>query len=492
MRIHYCQKYERSISQILALVICLFLISCKAKEDPITPDPPPPDNSAKAQVWLTKGDKTKLFNREGDLSISKTTSSAWPVVTVDTATQYQSVEGFGAALTGSAAFLLHNKLSNGARQTLLRQLFDTVNGIGISYLRLTIGASDFSLSNYTYDDVPSGETDFTLQHFSQARDAEDVIPMMKEILLLSPGITLLGSPWSPPAWMKTNSSMMGGKLRTDCYDVYADYFVRYIQEMKGQGINITAITPQNEPLYATAGYPCMEMQPGEQATFIKNHLGPKFQSAGISTKIIIYDHNWDNTNFAISILNDAAAKQYIAGSAFHAYAGDVSAMSTVHFAHPDKGLYFTEISGGTWATNFSDNLMWNMRNIFIGSTTNWSKCALMWNLALDQNGAPHENGTSTCRGVVTINASGGMVTFNEEYYSIAHFSKFVRPGAVRVAISIPAALSEIGIVAFLNPDGSKSVIACNYGSSPKTFSIKQGVKNFSYSLPAKSVASIKW
>ena len=262
--------------------------------------------------------------------------------------------------------------------------------------------------------------------------------------------------------------------------------------MQSKGITIAAITPQNEPLYATAGYPCMEMQPGEQATFIKNNLGPKFQAAGINTKIIIYDHNWDNTNYAISILNDAAAKPFIAGSAFHAYAGDVSAMSTVHYAHPDKGLYFTEISGGTWATNFSDNLMWNMKNIFIGTTQNWSKCALLWNLALDQNGGPHENGSSTCRGVVTINSSNGLVTFNEEYYSIAHFSKFVRPGAVRVALTLPAALTEIGTVAFLNPDGSKAIIVCNYGSSIKTFSIRQGGNNFSYSIPAKSIASIIW
>ena len=486
------QQFNNSIRKILALMFCLFLMSCKAKDEIVPPDPPPSNETGKAQVWLTKGDQSKLFSKEGDLSISKTGSTAWPVITVDTVTHRQSIEGFGAALTGSAAYLFHQKLSTGARQTLLRQLFDTVNGIGISYMRLTIGASDFSRSNFTYDDLASGETDFGLQHFSQARDTEDVIPILKEILRLSPAITLLGSPWSPPAWMKTNGSMMGGKLRTDCYDVYADYFVKYIQQMKSQGITIAAVTPQNEPLYYTAGYPCMEMQAGDQAVFIKNYLGPKFQAAGIGTKIIIYDHNFDNTNFAISILNDAAAKPFIAGSAFHAYAGDVSAMSTVHAAHPDKGLYFTEISGGTWATNFSDNLMWNMRNIFIGTTQNWSKCALLWNLALDQNGAPHENGSSTCRGVVTINFSSGQVSLNQEYYAIGHFSKFVRPGAVRVALNLPPALTEFGAVAFLNPDGSKAIIVCNYSSSIKVFSIKQGEKNFSYSLPEKSVASIIW
>jgi glucosylceramidase len=490
---YYYLVWRETLSKVCtALVIFFLLLGCKAKDGTAPPAPPPPVDNGKAQVWLTKGDKSKLFSYEGDLSISKTSSTAWPIIDIDTVTHYQSIDGFGAALTGSAAFLLHNKLSNGARQTLLRSLFDTVNGIGISYLRMTIGASDFSLSYYTYNDLPSGQSDFDLQHFSLARDTEDVIPVMKEIILLSPAIKLLGSPWSPPAWMKTNNNIKGGKLKTDCYDVYADYFVKYIQQMKSHGITIDAITPQNEPLYFTAGYPCMEMQPGEQLTFIKDHLGPKFQAAAINTKIIIYDHNWDNTNYAISILNDATARQLIAGSAFHAYDGDVSAMSIVHNAHPDKDLYFTEISGGTWATNFGDNLMWNMRNIFIGTTQNWSKCALLWNLALDQNGGPHENGSSTCRGVVTINQSNGLVTLNEEYYSIAHFSKFVRPGAVRVALSLPPELNQTGAVAFLNPDGKKAMIVCNYSSSLKTFSVKQGEKNFTYSIPGQSVVSLIW
>jgi glucosylceramidase len=262
--------------------------------------------------------------------------------------------------------------------------------------------------------------------------------------------------------------------------------------MKNQGITIGAVTPQNEPLFSTAGYPCMEMQPGDQANFIKNHLGPKFQAAGISTKIIIYDHNWDNTNYAISILNDGAAKQFIDGSAFHGYGGDVTAMSTVHAAHPDRSLYFTEISGGTWATNFSDNLMWNMKNIFIGSTQNWSKCALLWNLALDENGGPHANNYSTCRGVVTVNASSGQVKFNEEYYSIAHFSKFVRPGAFRLPLNITPGLNNVGVVAFKNTDGSKSMVVCNYGNVTTSFAVQQGVKNFTCDIPEKSVVSIVW
>ncbi|MCX6280611.1 MAG: glucan endo-1,6-beta-glucosidase [Bacteroidetes bacterium] len=477
---------------LLFLGSLVFLLNCKSKSQP-EPVPPTPVDSVTAKVWLTKGDKSKLFNREADLPIKSQGSANWPVIIVDTATLLQTIEGFGAALTGSSAYLFHQKLNDGARQTVLTNLFDTVNGAGISFMRLSIGASDFSVSTYSYDDLPtSAQTDYTLEHFTMSRDTEDVIPMLKEILKISPGITLLGSPWSPPAWMKTNGSMIGGSLKTNCYDVYADYFVKYIQQMKSQGITIAAITPQNEPLYSAASYPCMSMLSNEEASFIKDHLGPKFQSAGISTKIIIYDHNWDNINYSISIFNNAGASQYVTGSAFHGYGGDVSAMSSVHTAFPDKGLYFTEISGGTWAPNFSDNLMWNMKNIFIGTTQNWSKCALMWNLALDQYGAPHANNSSTCRGVVTVNTSSGLVTYNEDYYSIIHFSKFVRPGASRTGITIPTNLNNIGAVAFKNPDGSKALVVTNYSSSMKTFSVKQGAKNFDYSIPAYSVVSVIW
>ncbi|MEI7663033.1 MAG: glycoside hydrolase family 30 beta sandwich domain-containing protein, partial [Bacteroidota bacterium] len=430
--------------------------------------------------------------REGDLSVKKTASASWPVITVDTSARFQTMEGFGAALTGSSAYLLHQKMDAAARSNVLKQLFDTVNGIGISYLRLTIGASDFSLADFTYDDLNAGETDFNLQKFSLGKDQDDVIPVLKEIIGLSPAVKLLGSPWSPPAWMKTNGSMKGGKLKTDCYDVYAAYFARYIQDMQGEGITIAAITPQNEPLYATAGYPCMEMQPAEQLAFIANNLGPKFQSAGIHAKIIIYDHNWDNTSYAISILNDAVASSFIAGTAFHAYAGDVSAMSTVHNAHPGKDLYFTEISGGAWATDFGANLVWNMNNIFIGTALNWSKTALLWNLVLDQDHGPRNNGCSDCRGVITYNTSSGQITNNEEFYSIAHFSKFIRPGAVRISVAVAQTLNTLTAAAFQNPGGSKALVICNAGSSLTTFSVKQGLRNFAYTIPAQSVVTITW
>lgn len=462
-----------------------------AESQEVTIDKIPNNEIGKAAVWLTKGDKSKLMSHESDLTITES-GSGYPLLTVDTATLYQSIEGYGAALTGSSAYLMDEILDASQRAELLTDLFDPEEGIGISYLRLTIGASDFSLSDYTYDDMPAGQTDFDLEHFSLDNDRADLIPVLKEIVQIAPEINLMGSPWSPPAWMKTNGNLKGGQLKTNSYSVYADYFVKYIQELALEGITISAITPQNEPLYFTANYPCMQMQPIEQLTFIKEQLGPKFQAQGINTKIIIYDHNWDNTDYAISILNDPEANSFIAGSAFHAYGGEVSAMTTVHNAHPDKGLYFTEISGGEWATNFSDNLMWNTRNIFIGTANNWSKNALLWNLALDQNWGPTNNGCNDCRGVITINNPGGQVTNNEEYYAIAHFSKFVRPGAVRIAFSLPQGLSDIEAAAFQNTNGSKALVVCNNGNSSSAFGVKQGNKYFSYTIAGKSVATIVW
>lgn len=494
MKIFVKKICKRRVQFKLVLIFFLLftMVDCRSKSEPDPNPVTPPLSLGKVQVWMTKGDKSKLFSRETDINLSAVPSTSYPVVTLDTTILYQTVDGFGAALTGSSAYLIQNKLSDGARNTLLTKLFDTINGIGISFLRLTIGASDFSTSYYTYNDLAAGETDFTLEKFSLSYDTLDVIPSLKRILSISPKVRLLGSPWSPPAWMKTNGKLIGGKLKPECFAVYADYFVRYIQKMKESGIEIYAITPQNEPLYSTANYPCMEMTAPEQANFIRSYLGPGFQVASIKTKIIIYDHNWDNTTYPVSILNLYDVNMFVSGTAFHGYAGDVSAMGTVHQAFPDKGLYFTEISGGTWATNFGDNLMWNMRNIFIGTTTNWSKCALLWNLALDQNGAPHEGNSSTCRGVVTINSSSGALTFNEEYYSIAHFSKFVRPGARRISLTMPAAIPDFGAVAFINPDGTKTLVASNYSNTMTFFTVNQGQRNFSFSIPGKTVVTFVW
>lgn len=473
----------------------IFLIATACGSDDSFPDPGPPKQPqeiGKAQVWMTTGDQTKLLSKQADISLTELVESSHPTIAVDESMRLQEIEGFGAALTGSSAYLINRKLNAGQRAALIQDLFDPLYGIGISYVRMTIGASDFSLSDYTYDDMPVGETDYTLAHFSIDPDRADIIPVFKDILGVAPALKIMGSPWSAPAWMKTNESLRGGMLREEAFDVYARYFVKYIRHYEAEGIAIDAITPQNEPLHFTANYPCMQMQAADQLDFISNHLGPAFASEGISAKIIIYDHNWDNTQYAISILNDPAASQYVAGSAFHAYAGDVSAMSAVHYAHPDKGVYFTEISGGEWATSFSDNLQWNMANIFIGGTKNWSKTALLWNLALDENHGPKNNGCQDCRGVVTINSNSGEVTRNVEYYAIGHFSKFVRPGAVRLGSTTFDSTTKLDGVAFLNADGTRVLVVSNGDTASKTFVMRSGESQLTYSLPPRSVATIMW
>lgn len=476
---------------MMLLVASLIPQACQKKNTPDEPQPPDP-TGPKAEVWLTRTDQLKLLSKEAGLPIINQHDGMWPLITIDTSVIMQTIDGYGAAMTGSSAYLINRVLNATESQTLLEKLFHPEKGIGISFVRLSMGASDFSLSDFTYNDLPIGQSDFTLQQFSLKQDTLDLVPVMQKVKNIAPQLFIMGSPWSAPAWMKTNGSLKGGKLRADCYSVYADYFVRYVQAMQAKGIAITHVTPQNEPLYFTAGYPCMEMQSTEQLVFIRDHLGPKFAQAGLNTKIINYDHNWDNTSYSINILNNPQAKAYTAGSAFHGYGGQVSAMSAVHNAHPDKELHFTEISGGAWAPNFGDNLMWYMRNIFIGTALNWSRSALMWNMALDEFYGPRNNGCPNCRGVVTINQSTGKITYNEEYYAIGHFSKFVRPGAKRVSSILAQSLTNIETVAFVNTDGSKSLVICNYDSTFKTFTIRQGSRYFTYSIPSRSVATIVW
>lgn len=462
--------------------------SCNKSPEDIDPVDSTDHSIGQVQYWLTTGDRSSLFSNQ-KTGIFADNSEALPVIKIDTTLQYQSIDGFGAALTGSSAIVLQ-RLSADSRHKILETLFDKEKGIGISVLRISMGASDFSAFDFTYNDLPSGQTDFELTRFNLNRDTVDVIPVLKEILAINPDVFIMATPWSPPAWMKTNQNLKGGKLKTDCYAVYAEYFVKYIKAMQQNGIKISAITPQNEPLFFTANYPCMEMQASEQADFIKNNLGPAFNQAGLDTKIIIYDHNWDNTNFAVSILNDADAAQYVSGSAFHAYAGNVSAMTSVHNAHPDKGLYFTEISGGAWATDFASNLMWNMNNIFIGSTKNWSRMALLWNLALDENYSPQNNGCNNCRGVVTVYQSG-TVTRNEEFYSIAHFSKAVLPGAVRVNTLMPPSVTGIYAVTFMNTDNSKVIVIANDNNGLQKVVLQCNNRFIPVELPAKSVMTVK-
>lgn len=478
---------QRSKNRILTAIIVsagLLYINAYCSDKP-QPDVVNPSTDNGITVWITKGDKSALLQKQPSSFFFASSSNTNPTIAVDSSISYQTIDGFGYTLTGGSAYLI-NRLSASDKSSLLQELFGkTENSIGISYLRISIGASDLNAEVFSYDDMPAGQIDVNLNNFNLSKDTVDVIPLLKEILLINPNIKILGSPWSPPVWMKDNGSSVGGGLQPQYYSVYAQYFVKYIQAMKAKGITIDAITPQNEPQHG-GNNPSMVMSALQQADFIKNHLGPAFQSAGITTKIIIWDHNCDNANYPITILNDAAAKTFIDGSAFHLYSGDISALSTVHSAHPDKNLYFTEQWTGA-NESFDGNLKWHVKNVIIGSMRNWSKVALEWNLANDGGYNPHTPGGCTeCKGALTLD---GAINRNESYYIIAHASRFVPPGSVRIESNNVASIFN---VAFKVPDGRKVLIVMNDGSTAASFNIKFKGRIAEASLPAGAAATYVW
>jgi glucosylceramidase len=450
-------------------------------DDVLDPTPTHTDISC----WLTKPDKSALLRKQDVSLLFSAAVNQYPTIKIDTTVTYQEMDGFGFALTGGSAYVINN-LTSATRDDLLKELFlQDDNSIGISYLRISIGASDLSSSVFSYDDMPTGQTDINLTNFSLGPDKDDLVPVLKSALLLNPKIKILGSPWSPPVWMKSNKNAVGGSLLPEYYDAYARYLVRYISEMKSEGIPIDAITIQNEPLnpYNT---PSMVMQATEQRDFIKNNLGPSFRSAGISTKIIVYDHNCDHPEYATTILEDPSANQYVDGSGFHLYAGDISALSTVHNAFPEKNLYFTEQWVGG-PGEFSGNIKWHFQNVIIGATRNWSKNVIEWNLASDPSYGPHTNGGClNCEGALTI--SSGYIR-NVSYYIIAHASKFVPAGSVRIASNN---LPDLPNVAFRTPDGRKVLIVLNNSSVSQTFNIGFNGRTAVTSLSSGSVATYVW
>lgn len=487
-------RIKKTPAGLLALLLAFTIPSCK-RDTPALSNPDPAATIPRAaneavSVWMTTPDKSNLLQQQASINFAADAGSNPITITVDEATSYQTIDGFGYALTGGSASLINGLGTN--QSTFLNDIFSTAAGhVGSSFVRITIGASDLSASDFTYDDMPSGQTDVSLANFSIAPEMTDLVPVLKKIIAINPSIKILATPWTAPVWMKTgaggNGGFTAGSLNTAYYDAYARYFVKYIQAMQAQGINIYAITPQNEPLNPYNN-PSMTMQAGEEANFIKNNLGPQFSANGITTKIIAYDHNCDRPDYPEAVLGDAGANPYVDGSAFHLYGGDISALTTVHNAFPDKNVYFTEqYIGGPG--NFGGDLAWHVNNLIIGAPRNWSRVVLEWNLAADPNYNPHTaGGCSNCLGAVTI--SGNSYTRNTAYYTVAHASQFVRSGALRISSNTFS--TSIQNVAFKNPDGSKVVVALNTASTSQSFKIKWGGESFSYTLPAGAVATFTW
>ena len=473
-------------------ITLLFLASCSSSEskesspveqESVTPPTDNPIANSDVSLYLTKSDKSALFQLQ-NAKIPLFTDNGNFSINVDPDISYQEIDGFGFALTGGSALHL-NTMSPTERVEILNELF-SVDGIGTSYLRISIGASDLDIEPFSYNDLPNGETDENLDGFSIANDQENLIPVLKEILAINPDIKILGSPWSPPSWMKTSNSTIGGSLNPMYYNTYANYFVKYIRAYETEGITIDAISVQNEPQHDTNN-PSMLMQASEMADFVKNNLGPTFEIENIQTKIIVWDHNADNPNYPISILNDAEAKPYIDGSAFHLYAGSISSLSSVHNAHPDKNIYFTE----QWVSStgeFGGDLSWHTRELIVGATRNWSKNVIEWNLVSNSQFQPRTPGGCTeCLGALTID--GNVVKRNVAYYIIAHASKFVTPGSVRINSNTN---SDLPNVAFKTPDDKIVVVVLNNSSATKSFNILTPGESIKTSLDAGSVGTYVW
>lgn len=458
-------------------------------------------SAPQARVWVTTPDRAELMHERPRVTFG-TTPSTHPTIVVDPDRRYQTVDGFGASITDSSAELL------AGRADTMRKLFDPVHGIGVSFLRQPIGSSDFTAAkeHYTYDDVPAGQTDFALTHFSIRHDEAKILPLLREAKRLNPRLKIMATPWSPPAWMKTGDSLVGGQLKNDpaIYDAYARYLVKFVQAYAKAGVPIDFLSVQNEPQNRRPdAYPGTDMPVAAQVAVIEA-LGPKLH--GSRTKILAYDHNWathpnDGTaeaDYPYQVLRSPAAR-WLAGTAYHCYYGDPSAQTALHNAFPDKGIWFTECSGSKGATDppakvFSDTLRWHARNVVLGTTRNWARSAVNWNIALDSTGGPHNGGCGTCTGLVTVQPDGSVTT-DAEYYTIGHLSKFVKPGARRIASTSFGTTGWNGQImdaAFRNPDGSTALVVHNENDEPRTFAVNAGDRTFEYTLPGGALATFTW
>ncbi len=459
---------ENATSRLIMLVLIMLTFISKSDAQTVTP-------------WMTSADQSRLLQQQGNVSFGGNSGNNSSTITLNAGNTYQTMDGFGFTLTQGSCELI-SAMDGTQQNQLLNDLYNPNTGINAGVMRISIGASDLSSSNYSYNES-SG--DVNMNNFSlNGPDLNYLIPMIKKIKNINPNIKILATPWSPPRWMKTNNSWVGGNLQTQYYAAYAKYFVKYFDAMKAQGISIWGITPQNEP-ENPYNNPSLSMNSSEQKNFINSQLGPQMASAGYGgIKIIAFDHNCDNPNYAIDVLNNS---NYAEGAAFHLYKGDISALSTVHNA-TNKNVYFTEQYTGS-LNSFNDDFGWHIQNVIIGSANNWAKVALEWNVANNPNMGPHtDGGCDTCLGAITVN-NNTSYTKNVAFYIIGQISKFVKPGAVRIGSS-----SSNGTVmssAFKNPDGSIALVVYNSGSSNK-IRVVNGSSAFDYNIPGSTAVTFNW
>jgi glucosylceramidase len=469
--------------------IAAVLLSSLSPQGVASRDTPDANSSNSIAVVQSTEVPGETLREEASLSFSSTRTAAL-TINIDDAVRYQQMDGFGASLTDSSAWLLSHKLSDAQRKAALEMLFSPSKGIGLSILRQPMGASDFALRDYSYDDVAAGNADPQLKRFSIDHDREYIIPILREALALNPNLKIIATPWSPPGWMKTSGSMIQGALLPSAYGPLAQYFVKYVEAYEKAGVPVYGVTPQNEPLNIPVDYPGMGMTASEQTVFLREHLGPAFRAANLKSKIMVFDHNWDLVDFPIKVLSDAKAAEFAAGTAIHCYGGSVTAQSELHVRFPEKDIWMTECSGGDWQKG---KLLEQQMRLVIGATRNWAKGVVLWNLALNQNHQPYLGGCTTCRGIITVNdaASPAQVVPTVDYTALAHVSKFVASGAYRIE-SNTFEQGSLEDVAFRNPDGSIVLVVLNSGGAPLSFNIGWKGKYASYRLEAGAAATFRW
>lgn len=438
-------------------------------------------------LWLTTGDRAALLSPQPPANFSGQRNDALPTVIVADGIAYQQIEGFGASMTDSAAYLIHQRVPAEKRQPVMEELFDPHKGIGVSFLRNPMGASDLARFHYSYNDLPPGQEDPDLERFTVDHDRQDILPMLRMALRIHPRIRMMGSPWSAPGWMKTSGSMIGGSLRKEAYAAYARYFRKYVEAYAAEGVPVHYVSMQNEPLYVPNDYPGMSVTAAEQIEFLKNHLLPELNAARLPVRVLVYDHNWDRPDYPAAVLADPvlAGSTRIAGTAWHWYGGTPGAMTALHELDPKRGQYVTEASGGTW---IEDQVKADFEAI-IHSMRNWARAFVKWGLALNQDRGPHAGGCGTCTGLIEVNEQTGEVTKTIDYYTLGHFSKFAQPGAVRVySTNAPGVITA----AFVNRGRSRVLVAYNETALETRFQVEWRGRWAELALPPRSGLTAVW
>jgi glucosylceramidase len=449
-----------------------------------------PSPAQTVKIVRTTSDLSSTLAPQPSASFTSGAATSPLTVAVDDKTRFQVMDGFGASLTDGSAWLLHDRLTPATRKQVMTRLFSPSRGIALSFLRQPIASTDLSRDHYSFDDMPDGQQDPEMQHFSTKHDDSYVFPIIRDALKLNPAITVMATPWSPPAWMKSKPTMNGGALRDDAMPAYAAYLVRSVQAFKAAGVPVKFLTVQNEPLNETKDYPGTLMQASQAKHLIGDYLGPDLKRAGLNVQVLAYDHNWDHPEYPLEVLDYPAANPFVAGSALHCYGGNVAAQTAIHDRYPAKGVWMTECSGGTWQ---KESPLLTTAHLLIESTRNWAKAVVLWGVALDTEHNPHAGGCGTCRGLVTVDLkqTPATVTYTGDFYGLGHASQFVRPGATRIDSS-DLGRDSLETVAFQNPDGSIALLVLNNKTEAASFDISFHGRTLHASLAPGSLATYSW